>query len=369
MPRARVLWVVDTVDAAVGSFAGLLEIVRRLDRAAFDVLAVLPAPGACGRAFEACGVPVHYRPVVSSGRNLRYLRAVLSSGRLLRREAIDLVYFPDHNRWRPAELLAARRLGVPAVVHLRTPPGAGLVGDPTLRNARAIIGSSAAVLQPLRERLPGAAMRVAYPCIDFDRFGAGDDRRGEFFAPGTPIAGFVGMFRPEKGIEYFLDMAAILRAQCPAVRYLAVGDESPGAGRDWLAQMRRHAGARGVADVVHFTGLRTDIPEIMRTLDVLVVPSLCEGFGRVVVEANAVGVPVVAFDAWGIPEALEDGVTGVLVPPRDAAATAAAVQRVLDDDAWRARVAAVAPARVRARFSPAAQVQAIEATWRQALAA
>ena len=369
MPRARVLWVVDTVDAAVGSFAGLLEIVRRLDRAAFDVVAVLPAPGACARAFEASGVPVHFRPLVSSGRTLRYLGAVLSFGRWLRHQAIDLVYFPDHRRWRPAELLAARWVGVPAVVHLRTPPGAGFIDDPTLRGIRAIIGSSAALLQPLRQRLPDTAMRVAYPCIDFERFAAGPDRRGEFFAPGVPLVGFVGMFRPEKGIEYFLDMAAILRVQQPAVRYLAVGDESPGAGRDWLAQMRRHAATGGVADVVHFTGLRTDIPEIMRTLDVLVVPSLCEGFGRVVVEANAVGVPVVGFDAWGIPEALEDGVTGVLVPPRDAVATAAAVRRVLDDAAWRAQVAAIAPARVRARFSPAAQVQAIEATWRQALAA
>ena len=238
--------------------------------------------------------------------------------RLLARAAVDLVYFPDHARWRPAELLGARWAGVPAVVHLRAPPADGFDTDPSLRSARAIIGSSAAVLRPLRDRLPGAALHVVYPCIDFDRFDAGDDRRGDFFPRATPIVGFVGMFRPEKGIEYFLDMAAILRRQCPDVRYLAVGDESPGAGRGWLARMHRYAAEREVADVVHFAGLRTDIPEVMRTLDVLVVPSLCEGFGRVIVEANAVGVPVVAFDAWGIPEAVENGVTGVLVPPRDA---------------------------------------------------
>ena len=256
----------------------------------------------------------------------------------------------------PAELLAARWVAVPAVVHLRTPPRAGFFDDPTLRSGRAACGSSAAVLKPLRERLPGTPFHVVYPCIDFDRFDAGADRRGEFFPPGTPIVGFVGMFRPEKGIEYFLDAAAILHRQRPAVRYLAVGGESPGSGRDWLAHMRRHAATRGVADVVHFTGLRTDIPELMRTLDVLAVPSLCEGFGRVIVEANAVGVPVVAFDSAGIPEALEDGVTGMLVPLRDTTAMVAAGGRALDDANWRTRVAALAPVRVRTRFDARAEV-------------
>ena len=369
MQRTRVLWVVDHVDASIGSFAGLLEILRLLDRDAFDVTAVVPASGSCGRALEAVGVAARCRPIVPSGRNLDYLRAVASFRRLLRREAVDLVYFPDHSRWRPAELLAARWAGAPAVVHLCAPPSDGMVADPSLRGARAIIGNSAATLRPLRGRLPDAVMHVVYPCIDLERFGPGADRRGEFFPRGVPVVGFVGMFRPEKGIEHFLDMAAILRAERPDVRYLAVGGESPGATADWPARMRRHAAARAVGDVVHFTGLRTDIPAIMRTLDVLVVPSLREGFGRVIVEANAVGTPVVGFDAWGIAEVIEDGVTGLLVPPGDAGATAAAVRRALDDRAWRARVAAVAPARVRTRFLPAAQVRAIEAVWRHALSA
>lgn len=367
MSRARVLWVVDSVDAAIGSFAGVTEILRYLDRDAFDVRAVLPAPGGCSRALESCGVAVRHRPIVPSGWTLRYLMAVAWFRRLLRRAAIDLVYFPDYTRWRPAELLAARWSRVPAVVHLRAPPDDALVTDPSLRGV-GIVGSSAAILRPLRDRLPAAAMHVAYPCIDFAPFEPGAGRRGEFFDAAAPLVGFVGMFRPEKGIEYFLDMAAMLRARCPAARFVAAGDESPSAARQWLARMRRHAEERGVADVVHFAGLRTDVADVMRSLDVLVVPSLREGFGRVIVEANAVGVPVVAFADWGIPEALEDGRTGILVPPRDTTALANAVRRVLSDGTWRAQVAADAPARVRARFAPDAQVRVIEAAWRQALA-
>ena len=162
-------------------------------------------------------------------------------------------------------------------------------------------------------------------------------------------------------------MVKITRTARPEVRYLAVGGDPAMSNRNWLERMRRHADDIGVADVVTFTGPRTDIPEVMCSLDVLVVPSWTEGFGRVVVEAGAVGTPVVGTNVGGIPEALEDGVTGVLVPPRDPAAMGAAVLRVLDDQAWRAQVAAVAPVRVRERFAPQKQVRAIEAIWREAL--
>jgi glycosyltransferase involved in cell wall biosynthesis len=236
-----------------------------------------------------------------------------------------------------------------------------MAADPSLRIADAIIGNSSATLQALRGTVPDRILHVIYNGIDVERFTPGPARK--FSTDGAGVVGFVGIFRPPKGVEYFLDMARLLREQRPAVRYLAVGGDLPRSAQSWLAQMQRHAEAIGVADVVHFTGLRDDIPEIMRSLDVLVVPSLSEGFGRVIAEANAVGTPVVAAAVGGIPEVVEDGVTGVLVPPRDAAALAAAVGRVLDDHAWRGRVAACAPARIRARFAPAPQVRAIEAVW------
>jgi glycosyltransferase involved in cell wall biosynthesis len=365
----RVLWVLDHADSVLGSFGGLLEILRHLDRSCFEPFAVVPGPGGTARAMEALGVPVLQRPVVPSGRNLRYARAVWSFRRLLARQRIGLLYLADHTRWRPAELLAARWARIPAVVHLRTPPDHGLVADPSLRRAQAIIGNSAATLRPLRRAVPDGVLHVVYDSIDFEPFGPGPDRRDEFFARGTPIVGFVGIFRPEKGVEDFLEMARILRTVRPDVRYLAVGGDSPSSARGWLAQMQERAAALGVADVVRFSGARTDIPEIMRSLDVLVVPSLTEGFGRVIVEANAVGTPVVGTEVGGIPEVIEDGTTGLLVAARRPAAMAAAVQRVLDDAPWRTLVAARAPARVRARFAPAMQVGAIEAIWRQVLSA
>ena len=91
-------------------------------------------------------------------------------------------------------------------------------------------------------------------------------------------------------------------------------------------------------------------------------------FGRVIIEANAVGVPVVGANAAGIPEVIEDGKTGLLVPPKDAGAMAAAVSRLLDDKEWRRHMAAFLPAQVSARFDPQRQMGELQRAWSDASA-
>jgi glycosyltransferase involved in cell wall biosynthesis len=365
--RPKVLWVYGWPNAFGGSLNSLLDVLRHVDRDSFEVAALLPGDGSTSREIEALRIPILYEAMPPAGKNLRYLRAVWAFRRLLEREAVDLVYFADYASWRPALLLGARLCGKPVVVHLHWLVSQAFVSDRFLREVPAIIGNSRATLEALRGLVADDRLHVIHNCIDLASCGPGPDRRGEFFPRNAPLVGFVGIFRPEKGVETFLDMARLIRARRPEVRYLAVGGESVIRDRGWLEKMKGHADEIGVGDVVRFTGTRRDIPEIMRSLDVLVVPSLTEGFGRVILEANGVGTPVVATAVGGIPEVIEEGVTGFLVPPRDAEAMAETVLRVLGDSAWRARVALVAPQRIRERFSPDTQVCAIEAVWRGAL--
>jgi glycosyltransferase involved in cell wall biosynthesis len=119
---------------------------------------------------------------------------------------------------------------------------------------------------------------------------------------------------------------------------------------------------------VHFLGHRDDVPEILAALDVLVhVPSAPEPFGRVVAEAMAVGKPVVAARAGGLPEIVEHEVTGLLVPPGDPSACAAAVLRLLADPALRARLGTAGRRRAEERFDPAAHAERVVAAYREVL--
>jgi glycosyltransferase involved in cell wall biosynthesis len=276
------------------------------------------------------------------------------------------VYVSDYVTWRSSALLAARLTGVPSVVHVRAPLGSETI-DPELLKATIVVGNSEASIRALRAHRPAERVRVVHNFIDFEPFEHARDIRSQFFPGGNPVVGFVGVFRPEKGIEYFLDMARLLLDERPDVRFLAVGGESAVEDVGWFDRMRAHARAIGLGDRIHFTGSRTDIPDLMRSIDVLVVPSLNEGFGRVIVEANAVGVAAVGADAAGIPEVIEDGVTGYLVPPRDVPAMASVVGRLLDDEPLRRRLRQTLPERVRARFAPGTQMALLQQAWTDAL--
>jgi len=106
-----------------------------------------------------------------------------------------------------------------------------------------------------------------------------------------------------------------------------------------------------VAERVLFPGFRDDVPAILRAIDLFVMPSHLEGLGTIVLDALCCGVPVVAARAGGIPEAIRDGENGILVPPKEPAALAAAILRVLADDTLARRLAAAGPPTVAARFT------------------
>ncbi len=351
----RIALVYHRANTFGGSFNSVTDVAARLDRNRFQPVAVVPGPGNVADRFRSLGVPLLFCAEHTGERSLRYAARVARAAWLLRSQRIGLVYITDYVTWRSSVLVAARLCAIPRVIHIRAPLSGELI-DAEVRQATAVIGNSDASISGLRRLMPEDRLRVVYNFIDLERFSTGRDVRQTFFPSKPAVVGFVGVFRPEKGIEYFLDMARLLRTSHPGVRFLMVGGESTSHDHGWLPRMKGYAEQLGLADVVHFAGPREDIPDIMRSIDVLVVPSLNEGFGRVILEANASGIPVVGADAAGIPEVLENGITGWLVPPRDPEAMARVVGRVLDDEEWRVGLRTEAPERVRARFAPEVQM-------------
>lgn len=180
---------------------------------------------------------------------------------------------------------------------------------------------------------------VVPPGIDPGRF---DRRRidpavtARFRQGASRVVGTVGRLASQKALHILVDATPRLLADDPRTRVLLVGDGP------LRATLERHARRLGVQDAVTFAGHLPDVLPAYSAMDVFVLPSLYEGFGIVFLEAMASGVPVIGTRVVGSEEAVEDGVTGLLVAQGDAAALASAVLRLMSEPALRARIQAAA---------------------------
>jgi len=273
----------------------------------------------------------------------RDLKALIALYRLIRRERPHIVHT---HAAKPGVLgrLAARLAGVPIVVH--TFHGHilhGYYGPLTSRLLRLmermlarrtdrIIAVSDQVKQDLMRYGVAPAGKISVVSLGFDLepFLDSAQHRGALFRElgltnGARMVGIVGRIFPIKNHHLFLEAAARVAAEEPYARFLVVGD---GVLRQ---EMEARARSLGIADRVAFTGWRRDLSRIYPDLDVLVVSSRNEGTPVSAIEAMASGCPVVATRVGGLPDLIEDGKTGSLVPSEDAEALAGAILRVLRD--------------------------------------
>ena len=250
--------------------------------------------------------------------------------RVLRDEKPDLVHL--HSR-RGADLLggiAARLAGVPAILSRRVDnPESRLVAALKYRlYARVICISQGLADVLLSEGVPAAKVAVVRSAVDAAPWTRPESREAfcrEFDVPATaPIMGVVAQLIERKGHHLLFEALAGLKDQQDFS--LVVFGQGPR--REALEQSARDL---GVADRIRFAGFRKDLPRWLGCLDLLVHPALMEGLGVSLLQASAAGVPIIASRAGGMPEAVRDGVNGLLVPPGDVAALRLALQKMLAD--------------------------------------
>ena len=161
----------------------------------------------------------------------------------------------------------------------------------------------------------------------------------------APVVGNVAALVPHKGQRHLIEAAHLVIQQMPDVRFLILGE---GELRDSL---ERHVREHHLEKHVFLPGFRTDVLGCMKGFDLFVMSSVTEGLGTALLDAMACGKAIVATRTGGIPEVVEDGETGTLVPPRDHAAMAQAILTMLADDEQRRRMGEAGLARVQARFT------------------
>ena len=315
-------------------------------------------------------------------------------GERARGEGLTVIELPLRGEWDLASTLRLRRLagdGAFDVIHAHdahavTLAGLATLGLPILRIAarrvdfrpsragvlklrhlaHRVIAISAAVRDVLTAAgVPGEKLSVVPSGIEISPPPAPElvheARRGLGLAPHQPVVGTVGALVDHKDHLNFIDAAACLYPRSD-LRFVIVGEG------ELEPVLRQRIAERQLTDRVILAGFQRDPRPCLANFTVFALSSKLEGLGTAVLDAMAAGVPVVATRTGGVPEAVEHGVTGLLVPPREPVELAGAILRLLDDADLRARLAGAARQRVAERFTAAAMVAGTLTVYQELLA-
>lgn len=397
MTRPRLLFI-DFAPEAGGSIQSLLLLLRHLDRDRFDPYVLLSPAVALLPAFRELDLPLFaydagqgtaiprrgatqrrgeketpkgaLRQWASIARRLwlrsRHTAAFIS--RLIAEQSIDLVHLNDALPLAEAGILAAWRRRRPSLVTVRsfTPL------DPFHRlisrlPALGIVTSAALAQDQISQGARFRRQITLANAIDLAPYAVPPDRGGVRAELGLPpdacLAVVVGRLMRRKGIDDFIRALAQVAPDFPQLHGLIAGQP------DFLeaeigAELQVLAESLGLAGRLHFTGFRSDIPRLLLAADLLCfVPAQPEPFGRSVIEGMAAGLPVIAAATGALPDLVSDGETGLLVPPADPGALAAALRRLLSAPELAAALGQAGRRRASERFGIGQQIAALSAIY------
>ncbi|HEY4593316.1 MAG TPA: glycosyltransferase family 4 protein, partial [Thermoanaerobaculia bacterium] len=362
-----------------------------LDRSQIEPLVVLPEEGPLRGEIEALSIPVRILPLAwwipathwNAERFLAQLEGLEERAAALEnwlvRERIALVHTNTIVTLEGA--LAAARLGLPHVWHSRGLFGDGFppayLDDPRFflsavdLLAGTVVCVSEAVRRQMAEVCRLAPLRVVYDGFDLDRFLArpvadpGTVRARYGLAEAARVVACVGGIQRRKGQLDLVEAAALLAADFPDAVFVLAGAAGDA---EYLAVVQERIAALGLSGRFRLIGFEPEIRDLLAISTALVHPSHSEGLGLAILEAVAVGLPVVATRCGGPEEIVEDGVSGLLVPPRDPPALAAALRRVLGVPATARLLGAAAVTGAARAFSLETTARNMEEIYRELLA-
>jgi glycosyltransferase involved in cell wall biosynthesis len=338
-----------------GAETVLLNLASKLDRRRFRSLALLNKDGWLRRSLRSEGVETF----VAESRRWCDFRLPRTMAKVVKRENVDLIHshLPDQNFY---SCLAGWLTGRKTIVTYHGPVEFSRVDQLRHEIKLRWVRHSAAVVVVVCDYVGQILTRVGFPLEKIVRIYNGIDTK--LFIPGperklhdelrlperTQLVGMVANLRHCKGYEFFIRAARKVADVLPHVQFVAVGGPVDEGVEERLTDLVRQL---GLQDVFHFLGFRTDTPGILADLDVFVLSSLSEGFPLAILEAMAAGRPIVVTRCGGPAEVVEDGVSGLLVPPADADALASKICELLSDPGRAAVLGRNAQTRASRQFS------------------
>ena len=389
MPTATyVIHLIESLGAG-GAERLLYTNLKRLDKRRFqsEVITVFSQATHWEESIRALGVKVtslNCRNLRNLTKGVQRLRRILQSnqpdlihthlwaanvigrvaGRLSRIPVISSIHNPDHepDAWNDGAAVSPLKLRLAWLMDLWT----------ARFGCERLVGVSEYVRRSAHERLrfPLERIDLLYNPIDIDQFHSRPPRGRQKLVEelrlpeGSVVLLNVARVSPQKGLLHAIRALPAVREKYPEAYLVSAGDASD---QRWLSRLQAEADSLGIARYVRFLGARRDIPDLLRSCDLFVFPSLYEGLGISLVEAMAAGCACVASRVGPIPEVIKQGVDGWLVPPADVRAFAEAVCLLLNDGERRRRLGEAAAESAHARFHPEIAARKLEAIYESVL--
>ncbi len=263
--------------------------------------------------------------------------------------------------------IIAKFLKIPAIGHIRDIEPLGRMGRWTIRQNRQVLAISQAVKNYLLgEHFAEDHIICAFDGVDLQKYRF-QPESVDSSSTSPIIIGIVGQIGERKGHVYLLHAIPPIIQLYPGIKIWIVGKEPQSSTEGYTEQVRLYVKDAHLDQYVRFWGFRKDIPDILAQLDILVLPSLQEPFGKIVVEAMAMGKPVVASRVGGVPEIVVDGETGILVPPKNATAIQKALEQLIVNSEKRKQMGVAGRKRVEQHFSIKKTVRKTEQIYEEIL--
>jgi len=353
-----------------GAERALILTLRSLDADRYRPYVLAGTDGEFASEVRALGIPcdvVSLRPL-ERRHPLAGVMSIAAVARAARRHGASLIHANELPTFQPAGY-AARLLRIPAITHVRFPNGAAGYQWLSRPGFSLALFVSAYLLKAATDEAPSlftGRSSLLHDGVEPQPAWSDEQRaccRRELGLPDrATIVAITGQIAEVKGIWDFVEAARILAPQSLDPLFVVLGDDLKEQGRV-RRMMEERVAALGLKDRFRFLGFRRDVPRIVQAFDIIAVPSHVEPLGNATLEAMAAGRPVVGSNVGGIPEMVDDGTTGLLVPPSDPERLARALESLIHRPERRRAMAAAARRRAHDVFSIAAHGRLLQAQY------